>query len=89
MDIPMMLQGVTWVAVPPAEQNAQRLADSDGFHARPPHVTHEGVFEIMGHSMKCFRLSNGQAVFEKEDFDKFCEAFLMSSAAEESRKETK
>jgi hypothetical protein len=76
MDIPMFLNGVVWEAVPPEKQNSQRLADSDGFHASLPHVTHEGVFEIMGHKMKCFRLSNGQAVFEKEDFERFCEVVL-------------
>lgn len=69
-DIPMMLQGVIWVAVPQSEQHAQRLADGD----KLPHVTHEGVFEIMGHKIKCFRLSNGQAVFEQEDFARFCNA---------------
>ncbi len=72
MDIPMMLRGVTWEAVPENEQNAQRLADGDHL----PRVTHQGEFEVMGHTMKCFRLSNGQAVFEKEDFERFCEAVL-------------
>lgn len=74
MDIPAMLQGVTWVAV--NEPHCQRLAESDGFHAGLPHVTHEGVFEIMGHRIKCFRLSTGQAVFEKEDFERFCAAWF-------------
>lgn len=87
MDIPMFLQGVTWVAVD--EPHCQRLADSDGFNAKLPHVTHEGVLHIMGHNIKCFRLSNGQAVFEKEDFDKFCEMALGidgSDAASRSEK---
>lgn len=74
MDIPMMLQGMTWVPVD--EPHCQRLADGDGL----PHVTHEGVFEIMGHKIKCFRLSTGQAVFEKEDFERFCEAWLGESS---------
>ena len=71
-DIPMFLNGVKWEAVPANESHLQRMADGPGL----PHVTHEGVFEIMGHKMKCFRLSNGQAVFEKDDFERFCEACL-------------
>ena len=68
----MFLNGVTWEAVQPNEQNAQRLADGDGL----PYVTHSGVFELMGEKMRCFRLSNGQAVFEKEDFERFCTRVL-------------
>lgn len=75
MDIPSMLQGVTWVAVD--EPHCQRIADD----ASLPHVTHEGVFEIMGHKIKCFRLSTGQAVFEKDDFERFCEAWFGSAKA--------
>lgn len=82
MDIPAMLQGVTWVAVPQNERHLQRLADGPGL----AHVTHEGVFEILGHRMKCFRLSTGQAVFEKEDFERFCEAVLIPGDAAPSRK---
>ena len=71
-DIPMFLNGVTWEAV--GDPHAH-LRDETGL----PYVTHSGEFEIMGHKMKCFRLSNGQAVFEKEDFERFCEAWFGDS----------
>ena len=82
VDIPMILNGVTWEAVPESEQNAQRLADGP----RLPHVTHSGVFELMGEKIRCFRLSNGQAVFEKEDFERFCESVLGIAPVENTTK---
>ena len=61
--IEMILDGVEWVA---AEGNAP--ADSD-----LPYVTHSGVLRIGDHTLKCFRLSNGEAVFDAEDFERFFE----------------
>lgn len=61
--IEMILDGVEWVA---AEGDAP--SDSD-----LPYVTHSGVLNIGGHSLQCFRLSNGEAVFEAEDFERFFE----------------
>lgn len=78
-EIPMFLNGVTWEAVPPSEQHMQRMADGN----KLPHVTHSGVFELMGHKMRCFRLSTGQAVFEKDDFEKFCAEFLGVQVSED------
>ena len=70
MDFDAMLKGVTWEAVD--EPHCQRIADG----ASLPHVTHEGIFEIMGHKIKCFRLSTGQAVFEQHDFENFTRALF-------------
>lgn len=36
-----------------------------------PFVTHSGVLKIGEHSLRCFRLSNGEALFDAEDFEKF------------------
>jgi hypothetical protein len=58
--IEMMLDGVQWVE----NQNASTNDDL-------PHATHEGVLEIMGHKMRCYRLSSGQTVFNAEDFEAF------------------
>lgn len=41
----------------------------DGLYA-----THEGVFEFGGARLRCYRLNDGRAIFDAEDF----EAFLMS-----------
>lgn len=71
MDIPAFFNGVTWEAVPPSGK------DSEGL----PFVTHQGVFELLGHRLRCFRLSNGQAVFEQEDFEKLLCETLLSEAA--------
>jgi len=65
-EIPMFLNGVTWEAVPFDPEKV--VVGEPGL----PYVTHSGVFEMMGEKMRCFRLSNGQAVFEKEDFERFC-----------------
>lgn len=39
------------------------------------HATHHGVLEIAGACLRCYRLSNGQAVIHKDDL----EAFLFAS----------
>ena len=69
--IEMMLEGVTWIArenVPPQD---------DGI----PYATHEGVLELMGVSMRVYRLSSGQAVVHADDMEQFlaplCEADFM------------
>lgn len=54
--IEMMLDGVEWVEVAAIE-------NSDGL----PHTTHEGVLEIAGHKLRCYRLSTGQAVLDADD----------------------
>jgi hypothetical protein len=33
-----------------------------------PYATHSGVFEFAGHSLRCYRLSDGRAIFHADDF---------------------
>ena len=63
--IEMMLDGVVWKA-------AEQKPPSDG----SLHATHEGVLELFGKKMRCYRLSNGQAVFHAGDFEEFFEELL-------------
>lgn len=60
--IDMMLDGVTWRAVTPREG----ITDNN-----LPHVTHEGIFEMMGHRFKVYQLSDGRRIFDAEDFERF------------------
>ena len=66
--IDMMLDGLEWVAAP-----AQEPRDGD-----LPHVTHSGVLDLMGHSLRCYRLSNGQTVFDGDDFEALMKSWLGS-----------
>lgn len=61
--IEMMLDGVEWKE---AEPRTAETLDSD-----MPHATHSGVLEIAGKSLRCYRLSNGQAVFHADDLQEF------------------
>ena len=36
-----------------------------------PFSTHEGVLELFGHSLRCYRLNTGQTVFDADDFEAF------------------
>lgn len=57
--IELMLDGVQWVenTFPPNhEENI-------------PWATHEGVLEILGTKLRCYRLSTGQAVFNADDIN--------------------
>lgn len=64
--IEMMLDGVTWVQTTGSSADNKPTGDKDELYA-----THEGVFEILGQKMRCYRLSNGQAVFNADDFEAF------------------
>jgi hypothetical protein len=33
-----------------------------------PFATHQGVFNFAGHSLRCYRLNDGRAIFDAEDF---------------------
>jgi hypothetical protein len=45
-------------------------ADSEGL----PYATHSGVFEFAGMKLRCYRLSDGRAVFNADDFKAaFCD----------------
>lgn len=41
-----------------------------------PHATHKGVLDLFGHSLRCYRLNTGEAVFDADDFKKFWEGML-------------
>jgi hypothetical protein len=61
----MMLDGVTWVALPDAEPGP------DG----TPHVTAEGVLELGGGRLRCYQLSDGRRIFDAEDVWAFFDGF--------------
>lgn len=50
------MSNVEWVACPAIE--------TDELHA-----THSGVLEIMGKTLRCYRLSDGRAVIHADDMD--------------------
>ncbi len=58
--IEMMLDGVTWV-------QAGDKPDGPDNHDGVPYATHEGVLDIMGHKMRCYRLNTGITVFDADD----------------------
>jgi hypothetical protein len=65
--VEMLLAGVSWEAVPdPAE------CHNDGI----PYATHRGVLELAGQSLRCYRLSNGLAVFDADDLRCFLGGWL-------------
>jgi hypothetical protein len=59
-DIPTMLANVKWQATDVVPQTDDL-----------PYATHSGVFEIMGHKLRCYRLNTGQAIFDADDFQEF------------------
>lgn len=61
--IEMMLDGATWraVSVPPPPHPDSTV----------PYVTHEGVFELAGHSMRAYQLSDGSRILDGEDLERF------------------
>lgn len=54
-----MLAGVTWT-------EASHDQVPDGLYA-----THEGIFEIGGAKLRCYRLNDGRAIFNTDDFESF------------------
>lgn len=56
--IEMMLDGVQWQEIDHGAEN-----DSDGL----PFATHEGVLEIAGVKLRCYRLSDGRSIFNADD----------------------
>lgn len=58
--IEMMLDGIQWTVRPPADCEAA---------GDVPIATHEGVLELFGHSLRCYRLSTGVTVFHADDFE--------------------
>lgn len=63
--IEMALDGVVWTAVTPDRPIGPD--NDDGV----PYATHEGVLDIMGRKLRCYRLNTWQAVFNAEDVEAF------------------
>lgn len=55
-----ILDGLAWKQVEPTQSQ-------DGL----PAVTHEGVLEIAGHRLRCYRLDDGRAIIHADDFHAF------------------
>lgn len=36
-----------------------------------PHATHQGVLELYGHKLRCYRLSDGRAIIHADDVHAF------------------
>ena len=60
--IEILLDRVEWTAAEPLEDLSK---------AAMPYATHEGVLEIFGHKLRCYRLNTGQAVFNADDVEGF------------------
>ena len=39
-----------------------------------PFVTHEGIMNIAGHCLRCYRISDGRAIIDVDDFNSFFSA---------------
>lgn len=64
--IELLLDGVQWQEV------SQRDDNTDGL----PWVTHEGVLEIAGAKLRCYRLNTGQAIFDADDVQDYIGGML-------------
>jgi hypothetical protein len=62
--IEKMLDNVTWDEYP----TTSPLGPED---REVPYATHGGILEIGGIKLRCYRLSNGQTVFNGEDVKSF------------------
>ncbi len=47
-----------------------------------PFVTHEGVLEVDGKRLRCYRISDGRAIINAEDFHAFFEGLGVDPASE-------
>lgn len=74
--IEMMLDGLTWVPVKEMREPSPGGMDL-------PFTTHEGVLELMGHKMRCYRLSDGRTVISADDFEAFMAASVTFEGAAE------
>lgn len=64
--VELMLDKVAWEVV----DNGSRIVGEGDM----PYVTHSGVLELLGKDLRCYRLSNGQTVFNADDFEAFWES---------------
>ena len=60
MTIPAFMESVEWT------ETDSKTSD-DGM----PYATHSGVMELMGHKLRCYRLNDGRAIFDADDFAAF------------------
>lgn len=61
MNAPDILESVAWIEAP------SQPPSSDG----TPHVTHTGTLDLAGFKFRCYQLSDGCRVVDKEDVDAF------------------
>lgn len=66
-----ILDSVKFAAVEPPEVHDGSM----------PYVTHEGVLEVAGHSLRCYRLSDGKAIINADDFHAFFGALGIDPAS--------
>jgi hypothetical protein len=59
------IQAIVYREVPPTEHRIDL-----------PYVTHEGVLKIGEHEIKSYILSNGERVFDADDFERFYNNFF-------------
>lgn len=64
--IDIMMDAVKWELVPKNESIPDETL----------HATHEGRLEFLGISLKCYRLNDGQAVFDADDVQRFFSEIL-------------
>lgn len=68
--IEQLMDQVRWAECSP-DSSTPGKAQSD-----IPFATHEGVLEIGEMKLRCYRLSNGQAVLHEDDMHKYFGEFL-------------
>lgn len=66
-----ILDGVKFTAVPPPPEPGDL-----------PFVTHEGELHIVGHRLRCYRISDGRAIIHQDDFHAFFGAMGDEPASE-------
>ena len=75
--IEMALNGVTWEAAP------EREHPEDGI----PYATHSGIWKFMGKEIRVYRLNNGKAIIDADDFWKILGVEDQTDAASERQEE--
>ena len=58
-----MLPQVNWEPAPEPDE-------TDPLHGLP-FATHTGVLELMGHTLRCYRLNTGETLIEASDMKRF------------------
>lgn len=65
--IDALMATVAWQAQPAAAENGSSAL---------PYVTHSGVLHIAGQELRCYRLNDGRAIIDADDFNAFFESAL-------------